>query len=310
MTLLSHSPRRSVGEGQAHLARFQLPRAPRECRARLVQYRDGATMLMLYRHFFPDAFARASPPLRVSAPTEPSQHEREFLELVNRHLFPLDSDVYDAGGDIGADDEDGGYLLTQIGIDICCLGLGDWYDDYPDGLDPICQTVLVLSGNLPPADINFSFHECRDAEKIARELLWDVGSADPIDYDRLYTLCAENDSPLVGLPDVIDLLDHNTGSPWLDQYSGMGFNHDDLVWSIENITWLADNFRDVHQPIIERVERLQTWFEADVASNLPKVIELWQNARKSAPAPTSLLGLTLSYSLNPVPPRLLPAPQP
>ena len=181
MTLLSHSPRRSVGEGQAHLARFQLPRAPRECRARLVQYRDGAMVLMLYRHFFPDAFARASPPLGVSAPTEPSQHEREFLELVNRHLFPLDSDVYDAGGDIGADDEDGGHLLTQIGIDICCLGLGDWYDDYPDGLDPICQTVLVLSGNMSPADLNFSFHECRDAENIARVTVVGRGQPRPAD---------------------------------------------------------------------------------------------------------------------------------
>ena len=278
----AHSP--SIAASLEKLRFSVLPLRLNDCLVRLHTYADGVAPLALHRHFFPDDYARSSAPLSLAPPGALSPREMEFLRLVDHHLFPIDPYVYDSVGG-----ETDGHLLTQMGIDIVCLGAGDWYDDYPDGLEPLLQIVLVLSGQMSPADLNFSFSDLRDAENIARAMLWGWQGDAPLSTDRLLERTHATGSPLAGLLDAIDLLDHQTGSPWLDIYNGMSFDAADLTWTVENIEWLRQNYHDHTLPILVRLEGLRDYLTADFAPHLQEVMELWKSAQapKTAHSPSS-----------------------
>ncbi len=65
--------------------------------------------------------------------------------------------------------------------------------------------------------------------------------------------------PLDALPDLLEMLHHNTGNAWLDigelgLMEGGGYP----LWDAENVVWLADEWRKA-QPTLDRVHRLLDW---------------------------------------------------
>lgn len=65
--------------------------------------------------------------------------------------------------------------------------------------------------------------------------------------------------PLDALPDLILMLDHNTGNAWLDVgelslSEGGGYPQ----WSPDDVAWLAEEWRKA-EPILDRIQRLLDW---------------------------------------------------
>lgn len=65
--------------------------------------------------------------------------------------------------------------------------------------------------------------------------------------------------PLNALPDLIEMLDHNTNNSWLDigelsLLDGDGYPQ----WQADEVAWLAEEWRKA-APILDRVQRLLDW---------------------------------------------------
>lgn len=65
--------------------------------------------------------------------------------------------------------------------------------------------------------------------------------------------------PLNALPDLILMLDHNTGNVWLDVgelslAEGGGYPQ----WNADDVAWLAKEWRKA-QPILDRIHQLLDW---------------------------------------------------
>ena len=65
--------------------------------------------------------------------------------------------------------------------------------------------------------------------------------------------------PLDALPDLLEMLHHNTGNGWLDigelgLMEGGGYP----LWDVENVVWLAEEWRKA-QPTLDRVHQLLDW---------------------------------------------------
>jgi hypothetical protein len=65
--------------------------------------------------------------------------------------------------------------------------------------------------------------------------------------------------PLDALPDLILMLDHNTGNAWLDVgelslSEGGGYPQ----WNPDDVAWLAEEWRKA-EPILDRIQGLLDW---------------------------------------------------
>jgi hypothetical protein len=92
---------------------------------------------------------------------------------------------------------------------------------------------------------------------------------------------------LAGLPDLLQMLDHDTGNIWLDLgeaslAEGGGYPE----WSRENVEWLAAEWEQA-SPVLDRVMGLLTWkneSEAAITEKLSAVREALLAVHEKEPA--------------------------
>lgn len=70
--------------------------------------------------------------------------------------------------------------------------------------------------------------------------------------------------PLAALADVIDVLDHTTGTFFLDACPACWHSHDEDItdWTDENVTWLEEDATRA-LAILERIDALEAWVKAE-----------------------------------------------
>lgn len=244
------------------LKAFLLPRTQCQASEFLALAHSSSQYLALFQHYFPVECAQslAHPcrqwllPLPGNAYT---RYEWQFLRLVSTRLFPIPDYVFD----------DPFEESRCFEVPIEPLGLSSIYEDAG-----VCdmelgwQLLLYLCGQLPAAFFDGRF-DAATAGIFARA----------IEHGRmsetvLRAHCAEREEPLVFLPLAMALLDHDTGTVWLDVTYDLPIN--DAFWDRETLDALVAQWREA-EDIWNKAMQVLHWLEADVLSHFTEVIDLW-----------------------------------
>jgi hypothetical protein len=141
------------------------------------------------------------------------------------------------------------------------MGYDIWYDGWADLKEPV-PYLLHMRYSRHDDDTSSGRNEFAD-------LYPDQQTPQYLEPHRLVeTLrqtCAERsrsmelEEPLDALPDLILMLDHNTGNAWLDVgelslSEGGGYPQ----WNPDDVGWLAEEWR-IAEPILDRIQRLLDW---------------------------------------------------
>jgi hypothetical protein len=84
----------TVGRSLNQLAPYRPPITLKQAQTQIAALWDHIVLLALYQDTFPDAFAVSVADLYSDESSLFSPREWEFMELINRHRFPLDLDLY------------------------------------------------------------------------------------------------------------------------------------------------------------------------------------------------------------------------
>ena len=199
----------------------------------------------LYDLTFPDKLACLDAPLT-------NWHDEEvvvaaieqFLERTNT-LFPIYTELWDADLDMAE------WRLCEIPVQP--LGFDIWYDEWTEFSEPVPYLLLLLHRreNMSGSNTCDDFEEqypmlCLPPHLIVEALV-----------PTLRTL--ELPPPLNALPDLIQLLDQNTGNPLLDISPTMLAEGGSCPnWELEEIEWLTDLWQEA-EPIYDAVHILMQW---------------------------------------------------
>jgi hypothetical protein len=252
----------------AWLKQYQLPISPGQALVYLRQLKESATLLLLYRYFFPAEFGSSQasttpPPGQLYSPKE-----LEFFKLVDQKLFPLPLDYY-TEAEASAGDE------RSLQLDVMCLGL-DWWDSEPQELHYGWHLLLVLCGSceasiLAAHNIDPELTELVESIQSART---GSGSYTNQQLHWLEEQCQVKGEPLASLPLALQLIVHDTGNLWLDPLPENPVG--DAYWCIEDVELLTEAYREASQ-ILERVEKLLDWLEVDL-NHFKEVVQLWNQS--------------------------------
>jgi hypothetical protein len=224
----------------------------------LREINGAANLLGLFKHFFPAAFARQEG-LLLDAPERLREAQLEFLRLVSRRFFYI-PEVYYEDAALAAEE----LPVSYIPVDPF---LPDWWNEDPGDLPVIFQTLLALGGRL--ADEAEWTEGVRQAVEAGKKF-----EGRKLDPGRLAAASKKAKGPLKYLALALDVLDHDTGNPWLDTSYDMPLT--DAEWSAENVTLLAKAFREARR-IQKKVFALDRWLGAD-AARTKELVALWSQA--------------------------------
>ncbi|HEX2913748.1 MAG TPA: hypothetical protein VH186_23285 [Chloroflexia bacterium] len=267
------------------LKAYRLPLRLPEALAYLSRLQSSASLLALYRHFFPVEFARSHAATTPEKGCIYSPREIEFFELVDERFFPLPLEYY---LDLSAESGD----ERSERIEVLCLGLDWWELDLAD-LHPGWQLLLVLMGELELAAL---FPESPPAYWAAREELpWPRESLEEIlredntgenarqiysqghlaALEKLVAREGEGESAVLSaLPLALRILMHDTGNLWLDPTPETAV--DDAYWCEEDVEYLAAAYAEARR-MMEEADRLLDWL-TESTEHLSKGVELWKKS--------------------------------
>ena len=260
------------------LRAFLLPMNKSQAGAFLQLARSSAQYLDLYQHYFRADFQRSMQrnrrhwliPLPGNAYTVP---EVQFLKLVDKHLFPLAEYVFDDPCEenrcFGIPIEPGGLaaVFEYGNADaICDMDLG-W------------QLLFYLGGQLPAEFFDGMFDPPNDG---ILDLDIEGGQVYPSVFRRL---CEEHEGPLSHLHLAIAMLDHDTGTAWLDATYETPV--EDARWDRETVDALVEQFVESEE-IWDRAMQFVRWLEADVLSHFTEVVDLWNQSIRESRAQEAL----------------------
>ena len=246
-----------VSEFLRELRQWRLP-ALSQALAELSSFREQAQLMYLYRHFFPTAYAGSTAGCgRVDKGYSP--REREFLSLVEEHLFPLDLDWLELW-----EGEAAGALIPPI--------VNPSY--FEVDFEELSLTVRVLVALLAVNDAEPWTELCAQIGHRAPVPLTADGVS-KIDWERFTNLCNSRHSPLAHVPLALDVIAHATGNFWLDLDEN-SLGNDRFEWDVSSLDFLASEWRQA-QPLIQQYEQSLAWLEAH-RSALATLIRLWNRA--------------------------------
>ena len=184
-----------------------------------------------------------------------------FLRRVNR-LFPVQEEIWEV------DLEMVEWRLWEIPI--IPMGLDEWYDGWEELHEPLPYLLHMLYSR-PDADTP---HEENPFAALypAHPVPPDLEPCRLVEALRA-TAAAE---ALAGLPDLLLMLDHNTGNPWCDigeisLADGGGYP----PWSREDVAWLTASWQQA-QPLLARIQQLLTWQNESPAAVQAKLTAVQQ----------------------------------
>ena len=235
--------------------------------------RSCSQYLDLYRHYFPAEFKQSMQrnhrrwliPLPGDAYTV---FEVQFLKLVDRHLFPIPEYVFD-------DPCEGNRCF---GVPIEPHGLASIYEveDAVCDMDLGWQLLLYLGGQLQYEFFDGMFDAPTDG-------IFDLEIEEgQVDSTVFRARCAEQEGPLSYLHLAIAMLDHDTGTVFLDATYDMPA--EDALWDRETLDALAEQFVESEE-IWDKAMRFIGWLEADVLHHFTEVVDLWNLSVRESQAP-------------------------
>lgn len=167
-----------------------------------------------------------------------------FLQRVNS-LFPVHDDIWDIDLEVAE------WRLYEIPV--IPMGYDEWYDGWDDLKEPA------------PYLLHLRYSQHQEEHSPFRDdftdLYPDHQLSSYLEAHRLVETLRQMElpEPLNALPDLILMLDHNTGNAWLDVgelslAEGGGYPQ----WNADDVAWLAEEWRKA-QPILDRIHQLLDW---------------------------------------------------
>jgi hypothetical protein len=247
------------------LGTFQLPSDISQARECITLAHSSSQYLDLYQHFFPSAFQASVERNKKHSLIPLPGHaytifEVQFLRLVNQHLFPIPEYVFD---DPCEENRCLGVPIEPYGLEPIYQygGVGDAFLD----MDLGWQLLFYLAGELsqeffdgvidPPMD---SILELEINGRVNRRLLQEQ--------------CETREGPLSFLYLAIAMIDHDTGTAWLDATYDMPI--DDARWEREVVEELVSQFVEAEE-IWQKANQFVNWLEEDILDRFTEVVDLW-----------------------------------
>jgi len=258
---------------QLPLAPYTLPRTVPDALTRLHDFMNDSAILGCYAHFFPKEWAAST-----SAQTPPpdraySAAEWEFFRLVDRDLFDLTLEWLEELDCQGPESRTLELPLVRGGL--------DWWECHPGDLRDGWELLLLLNGDWPLTAEDDEEDEDDESDEDAETATDGTDrpaavaarvralAGHPLDGTRLTAACAALDSPLRGLPAAIRMIDHTTGTAWLDAEPEQEM---DLRWTITDVTWMQTDYA-AGRVIGDLAEQLVEWLE--LPAHRDRLLDLW-----------------------------------
>ena len=239
---------------------WRLPTATTALSA-LSALRVQTQLLSLYHHYFPGQFAKSTASC-ARAQVAFSLREREFLNLVNHHLFPLEIEIMEEWveeGDVGV------YLSI---VNPSCFEID---------LAELSLPLQVMVALLAISDVD-TWHVLRRAIGQRVPMPATVGDNRQINWQRLNALCRRQGALWRHLPLSLDIVAHATGNFWLDlDENNAGYER--VEWDVAAVDYLAAEWRKA-RPLLKRFERVLDWLDHD-ARALATLVRLWNRASEA-----------------------------
>ncbi len=257
----------TVEHALVELARWQAASSLERAFGCLEQWCERPTFLLLYQHYFPGEYA-ASPARTQALPEEGlSQREIEFLNLVGQRLFPLEPDwvvqqaieKYVAGED----------FMLCIPIESVVPSPDEWDEER----QPIVNVFGMLFGESQVDEVHG--HLAALGVNLPKPIEPQPGRTESV-WQHFQSLCTTKGEQLSGVPQLLDLIYHNTGNFWLDYDPELWYPPEASEWTIENIDALAAEWRAA-EPILEAgIQTLDRLVKQP--EGLVEIIECWNRA--------------------------------
>jgi hypothetical protein len=250
------------------LSTFLLSTGISEAREFLDLARSCIQYLDLYQHYFPAEFERSMQRNQrhelIPLPGDPyTVFEWQFLKLVNKHFFEIPYWVFD---DPGAENRCYEVPIEPNGLP-SIYEYGDAWGTAED-MDLGWQLLLYL-GNHLPADF---FDELLDDEDPTRAIFALPIEKGQVNGELLRAWCAEREEPLALFSYAKAVLDHDTGTAWLDATSDMPI--DDATWDRDTVDELIRQWQEGEETL-EKASQFIRWLEEDVPTHFQEVVTLW-----------------------------------
>jgi hypothetical protein len=245
----------SVGSAIHFLQTCNIPCSVSDAIAYLEERASCATLFQLYQHFFPAEWKQSTAPWFPRPGEAHSPRELEFLELVNKQLFPI-SDWYL---------DDNTERLNSIPVvphDI------DWWNCNIEDFALVYQFCISLIGN------GFELDEWPERFHFQPDYLLPV---EQLDWKKFETLCRKAPTPLSYLYQAISVVDHSTECIWIDTNVEM---MQWAEWHVETIDGLHASWLEA-QTIWQQVEELDEWLKGDFR-RFQDAVKLWNRAKNKA----------------------------
>jgi hypothetical protein len=255
MIPVTHAIPKSVNSAIHFLQGCNIPRSVCEAILYLEERASCTTLLQLYQHFFPAEWHDSTARLFPSSFEAHSPRELEFLELVNKHLFPI-SDWYI---------DDNTERLDTIPVIPHDL---DWWNCDIEDFALVYQFCISLMGN------GYELDEWLKRFHFQPDYLLSV---EQLDWKKFETLCKKAPAPLGYLYQAVSVVDHSTECVWIDTNVEM---MQWAEWNVETIDCLHTSWLKT-QTIWQQVEELDKWFSCD-RTRFQDAVSLWNRAKKKA----------------------------
>jgi hypothetical protein len=251
------------------LARWRAEYSVERAVGAMAQWYERPTFFVLYQHYFPAEYAASQASAQARPEDGLSRREIEFLNLVAQRLFPLEPDwVVEQAMEKYGEGED---LLLCIPIEEIVPRPDEWDEER----QPLVNVFAEMVGY---TNIEFDKVRAHFAElgvNLPFPLAPKGGQMESV-WARFQTLCASKGRPLSGVPQMMDLLFHNTGNFWLDFDPELVYASEAMEWTVENMDWFATEWRAA-EPILDVGTETLNWL-AKHPELLVDVIECWNLA--------------------------------
>lgn len=239
--------------------------------AYLRQFDGDHPIYRLYRIYFPFQWASSTASLHSTRDGGYSPREAEFLRLVERSLFPLDSDYL-------LDLSDEGRMFNRIEL---LPYAPRWWDEEGE-FAPGWLMLILVSGVLFADEALRRLNEIEGlAPALRRSLAKEILAEPGYSLVRLRELCSPLFGPLVHLPVALSMMLYATGNEWLDIPGDDGtlpFDQIELRWCEQHMEMLCATFREA-QYLESQAQSLVDWLEADFEAHLASLLALLQQAQ-------------------------------
>ena len=210
----------------------------------------------LYIEMFPKEWERSSSSLhRAGYFKAHSERTNEFFQLVNDKCFPL-LEYWHDDPELELDR----FAIPPMNFDLCCeeVDFAHLRDSYLAGL---------MFYFLEDDEIWNYFSE---KYAIDRDSLPPINASHPNIWKEKHGAKAKSFS------DLIRLVDHSTGNPWLDvtncQYPEF------FEWNKETIDWLTEAYKAANV-YFKNLEQLDEWIEEDAQTFFSELISFWNTGK-------------------------------